>query len=36
MKKYENWNIGGGIVKQDDRYVVSDNVMLNRLILSLI
>lgn len=34
MKKYENWNIGGGIVKQDDRYVVSDNVMLNRLILS--
>jgi len=34
MKKYENWNIGGGIVKQDDRYVVSDNIILKNLVVS--
>lgn len=32
--RYSNWNIGGGVVKQDDRYVVSDNVLLNHMVVS--
>ena len=32
--RYRDWNIGGGIVKQDDRYVVSDNVLLNHMVVS--
>lgn len=32
--KYCNWDIGGETVKQDDRYVVKDNALLNNLIVS--
>jgi len=32
--KYNNYNIGGTIVKQDDRYEVADNTELKNLILS--
>ena len=32
--KYENWDVGGEIVKQDDRYTVTDNTKLNNLIVS--
>jgi mannose-6-phosphate isomerase-like protein (cupin superfamily) len=32
--KYENYDIGGDIVKADDRYVVKDNTTLNNLIVS--
>jgi mannose-6-phosphate isomerase-like protein (cupin superfamily) len=32
--KLENWNVGGEVVKQDDRYVVKDNKLLNNLVLS--
>jgi mannose-6-phosphate isomerase-like protein (cupin superfamily) len=32
--KYEDWDIGGEIVKQDDRYLVKDNTKLNNLIVS--
>jgi len=32
--KYENWDVGGEIVKQDDRYTVIDNTKLNNLIVS--
>jgi len=34
MNKYKNWEVGGEIVKQDERYVVKDNVLLNNLIVS--
>ena len=32
--KTSNWDIGGDIVKQDDRYVVKDNKQLKNLIVS--
>lgn len=32
--KYGAWDIGGEIVKQDDRYVVKDNALLNNLVVS--
>jgi len=32
--KYAQWDIGGNIVKQDDRYVVKDNTKLNNLVVS--
>ena len=32
--KYSNWDIGGRIVKQDDRYTVTDNTDLKNLIVS--
>ena len=32
--KYEDWDVGGEIVKQDDRYTVTDNTNLNNLIVS--
>lgn len=32
--KYGAWDIGGEIVKQDERYVVKDNTTLNNLIVS--
>ena len=32
--KYENWDIGGDVVKEDNRYVVKDNTLLNNLIVS--
>ena len=32
--KYSGWDIGGRIVKQDDRYVVQDNTTLKNLVLS--
>jgi len=32
--KIGNWDIGGKIVKQDDRYTVKDNTELNNLIVS--
>lgn len=32
--KYSNWDIGGEVVKQDDRYVVKDNTLLNNLVVS--
>lgn len=32
--KYEAWDIGGEIVKADDRYTVKDNTTLNNLIVS--
>jgi oxalate decarboxylase/phosphoglucose isomerase-like protein (cupin superfamily) len=31
---YSNWNVGGELVKQDERYKVFDNNNLNNLILS--
>ena len=34
MKKYEKFDIGGSIVKQDERYIVIDNPLLNKLIVS--
>ena len=34
MSKYIGWDIGGEIVKQDDRYVVKDNTELNNLVIS--
>ena len=34
MKKYEQFDIGGSIVKEDERYVVTDNPTLNNLIVS--
>jgi len=34
MNKYIGWDIGGKIVKQDDRYVVQDNTELNNLVIS--
>ena len=30
--KYENFDVGGDIVKQDDRYIVKDNTSLDKLI----
>ena len=32
--RYTNWDIGGKIVKEDERYVVRNNTELNNLILS--
>ena len=32
--KYGAWDIGGEIVKRDDRYVVKDNTELNNLVVS--
>lgn len=32
--KYANWDIGGEIVKQDDRYIVKDNNELKNLVVS--
>lgn len=32
--KYSNYDIGGSIVKQDDRYIVKDNTELKNLIVS--
>lgn len=32
--KYENFDIGGNVVKQDDRYIVKDNTTLKNLIVS--
>tara|TARA_B100001287_G_C22464663_1_gene426762 strand:+ start:38 stop:361 length:324 start_codon:yes stop_codon:yes gene_type:complete len=32
--KYRAWDIGGEVVKQDDRYTVKDNTRLNNLIVS--
>ena len=32
--KYSDWDIGGEVVKQDDRYVVKDNATLKNLIVS--
>lgn len=32
--KYSNWNIGGKIVKEDSRYIVKDNNILNNLVVS--
>ena len=32
--KYSKWDIGGEIVKQDDRYVVKDNTELKDLVVS--
>ncbi len=32
--RYTNWDIGGKIVKEDERYVVRDNTELQNLILS--
>lgn len=32
--KYSGWDIGGKIVKQDERYVVQDNTTLKNLVLS--
>ena len=32
--KYEDWDVGGEIVKQDERYTVKDNTKLNNLIVS--
>jgi mannose-6-phosphate isomerase-like protein (cupin superfamily) len=32
--KYSKWDIGGEIVKQDDRYVVKDNTELKNLVVS--
>lgn len=34
MKYSGWWNIGGKVVKQDDRYTVTDNTELKRLVLS--
>jgi mannose-6-phosphate isomerase-like protein (cupin superfamily) len=34
MNKYIGWDIGGKIVKHDDRYVVQDNTELNNLVIS--
>ena len=32
--KYENWDVGGDIVKEDSRYIVKDNTELNNLVVS--
>ena len=32
--KYESWNVGGKIVKRDDRYLVQDNTELHNLVIS--
>lgn len=32
--KFGSWDIGGKVVKKDDRYVVKDNTTLNNLIVS--
>lgn len=32
--KYSEWNIGGDVVKQDDRYIVRDNTQLKNLVVS--
>jgi len=32
--KYENWDIGGDVVKDDNRYIVKDNTELNNLVVS--
>ena len=32
--KYENWDIGGEVVKDDHRYIVKDNTELNNLVVS--
>jgi mannose-6-phosphate isomerase-like protein (cupin superfamily) len=32
--KYENWDIGGDIVKDDSRYIVKDNTKLTNLVVS--
>ena len=32
--KYENWDIGGDVVKDDARYIVKDNTELNNLVVS--
>ena len=32
--KYENWDVGGDVVKDDARYIVKDNTELNNLVVS--
>ena len=32
--KYENWDIGGDVIKDDNRYIVKDNTELNNLVVS--
>ena len=32
--KYEKWDIGGEVVKDDHRYIVKDNTLLNNLVVS--
>ena len=32
--KYSSWDIGGNIVKKDDRYIVKDNTQLKNLVVS--
>ena len=32
--KYEKWDIGGDVVKDDDRYIVQDNTILKNLVVS--
>jgi mannose-6-phosphate isomerase-like protein (cupin superfamily) len=32
--KYSEWDIGGDVVKEDDRYIVKDNTMLKNLVVS--
>ena len=32
--KYSEWDIGGDVVKNDNRYIVKDNTMLNNLVVS--
>ena len=32
--KYSEWDIGGDEVKNDDRYIVKDNTLLNNLVVS--
>jgi len=32
--RYSNWQIGGEVVKEDDRYLVRDNTLLNNLVVS--
>ena len=32
--KYGAWDIGGEVVKQDDRYIVKDNTLLKNLVVS--
>ena len=32
--KYENWDIDGNIVKEDERYTVTDNTILKNLVVS--
>jgi len=32
--KYENWDVGGEVVKEDSRYIVKDNTNLKNLVVS--